>query len=159
MATAAEVKNIIDDALSKLDLAGSLQKLKEELNNTIETKMVLLKNELKETKEDLAALKVKYEELEKNVGVDVEYSRNRECHLKFELDTLEQYQRKNSVRIFNLKEEESENTTDLAVKIANSVEVPISAKDIDISHRVKGGVHKGDPDCIIVKFLRRQGLR
>ena len=34
--------------------------------------------------------------------------------------------------------------------------VNLKREAVDVSHRVKGGVNKGDPDAIIVKMCRRE---
>ena len=53
---------------------------------------------------------------------------------------LEQYTRRNSVRISGIPEELSENTDGIVLKLAEKLDVPITSADIDRCHRV------GKPD-------------
>lgn len=69
-------------------------------------------------------------------------------------DALEQYQRRNSLRIFGVKEEKVESTNQIAIDIVKKIGVSISSSDIDRSHRVgrpKPGAK--NPRPIIVKFV------
>ena len=152
-----EVQRIVQDALKQQSdtLTNNFTKLLEE-------KIEPLLTELKETKEKLVllegkhdSLQLSYEELVEKLNVDHEFTRDRESFLRFQLDTLEQYQRKNSVRLYNIPQEAEESTTNIAVKVATAINVPITEGDIDISHRVKGGTSKDQPDAIIVKFMKR----
>ena len=158
MASAQEVQRIVQDALKQQSdtLTNNFTKLLEE-------KIEPLLTELKETKEKLVllegkhdSLQLSYEELVEKLNVDHEFTRDRESFLRFQLDTLEQYQRKNSVRLYNIPQEAEESTTNIAVKVATAINVPITERDIDISHRVKGGTSKDQPDAIIVKFMKRE---
>ena len=78
--------------------------------------------------------------------------------LTVDSDTLEQYTRRNSVRIFGIKQVKDENTSEVACQVFNSLGIQCERKDIDISHRVKAKetsqVNK--PDAIIVKLVRRE---
>lgn len=67
------------------------------------------------------------------------------------IQDLEQYSRRNSVRIFGVPEEEGENTNKLVSDLCNNIGVQVVDSDIDRSHRV--GKRVGNkPRAIIVKF-------
>ena len=66
-------------------------------------------------------------------------------------DDLEQYQRRQSIRIFDVKEEENENTEYLVMDVANKIGVQLVLQKIDKSHRV--GSKGKKPRAIIAKFV------
>ena len=76
---------------------------------------------------------------------------NQVSDIKAELDDLEQYGRRNNLRINGIPETESENTTELVKTLANDkLGVTLDDRDFDRSHRVgKSGTH---PRSILVKF-------
>lgn len=67
-------------------------------------------------------------------------------------DDLEQYQRRQSLRIFGVEETEGENTDCIARDIAVKIGVELSDTDIDRSHRV-GRKSENKHRPIIVKFV------
>lgn len=72
--------------------------------------------------------------------------------LESKIDNLEQYQRRQCVRIFGIVEEENEDTNKIAIDVAQKIGVELNVSDIDRSHRV--GRRDGDkPRPIIVKFV------
>ena len=64
-------------------------------------------------------------------------------------DRLEQYTRKNSLEIHGVPESAYESPEEVAMKIAEALEVPVQPNDIEIVHKLKT---KGNKP-IIVKFL------
>lgn len=66
-------------------------------------------------------------------------------------EQLEQYTRRNSLRVFGVPESIGESTDELILQVAQSVNVHIDPKEIDRSHRV-GQAFPGKPRPIIVKF-------
>ncbi|KAK7462021.1 hypothetical protein BaRGS_00038550 [Batillaria attramentaria] len=84
-----------------------------------------LGKEIAELKQEIRALK--QEVLEKDEEIRKMSDR---------IDELEQYGRRNSVRIYPIPESAIENTDEIAIKVANSVGVKIEPRDIDRSHRV-----------------------
>ncbi|KAE8751880.1 hypothetical protein FOCC_FOCC001357 [Frankliniella occidentalis] len=67
------------------------------------------------------------------------------------LDELEQYGRRNNLRIFGVQEKEDENTDDIVIDLAQKMGVEIDGSFIDRSHRVG---KRGSPNRpIIVKFI------
>ena len=61
---------------------------------------------------------------------------------RFEMDRLEQYSRRDSVRVCGRAEMDNENTSDMVVRVAKDMGVDISPNDISVSHRV-GGPRRG----------------
>ena len=108
-----------------------------------------LKDQVKGFKEQLeGAMEVKQQQ--------VDYLNERMKSLNFKSDQLEQYSRVNSVRVFNIKHQRDEDTSELALKCFKDIGVELNREAIDVSHRVKGGTNRGDPDSIIVKLTRRE---
>lgn len=76
-----------------------------------------MKNEIKMLKTENAALRTENENLKQNI------------------DDLEQYSRRNAIRITGINENENENTDDLVKDLAKKLDVDIHDTDIDRSHR------------------------
>ena len=53
-------------------------------------------------------------------------------------DALEQYTRKQSLEIYGIPESTYTSTEDAVLKVAQVLDVPITADDIDISHKLNG---------------------
>ena len=69
-------------------------------------------------------------------------------------DDLEQYQRRNSLRISGIPEQDDENCMEIALKMANDtlkLDPPLEVRDIDRTHR-SGQRKQGKPKQILVKF-------
>ena len=80
--------------------------------------------------------------------------------LQDDYDALEQYGRRNGLRISGILERDNEDTTTAIVNLANEVlkvEPPLQRDDISISHRLKKPrrAKPEEPAPIIVRFLRR----
>ena len=84
---------------------------------------------------------------------EVNNLRNEVQLLKFELDRLNQYSRRDSVRISGIPESEDENTNDIVKQLAADIGVTLTPNDISVSHRLPG--RQGTAKPIIVKFVRR----
>ena len=68
------------------------------------------------------------------------------------VDELEQYDRRNSLRLsLNTKEEDAENTDEIVMNVAKKLGVDIECNDISRSHRV--GRSGSKPRPILVKFV------
>lgn len=72
--------------------------------------------------------------------------------LKDKQDELEQYQRRQSIRIFGIPEETGEDSDVIAIRVARDLGVDLDLRDIDRSHRV-GRRQDAKPRPIIVKFV------
>ena len=88
-----------------------------------------LKDEIQHLRDENASLQSENESL-----------RERISKVESDNDSLEQYTRRNSVRISGIPEELSENTDGIVLKLAEKLDVPMTSADIDRSHRV------GKPD-------------
>ena len=67
-------------------------------------------------------------------------------------DNLEQYSRKNSLEFNGVPESAFTSTEEAVIKIANAVDVPVVAEDIEISHKLKTRGGK----AIIAKFINHK---
>jgi len=65
------------------------------------------------------------------------------------LDSLEQYTRKNSLEIYGAPKEAYSSTEEVVLTIANALDVDISLNDIEILHHLK---RRNSNTAIIVKF-------
>ena len=93
--------------------AAAFRHLKDEIQG-----IEIVKEELKAVKEELRAVKT-------NMQIN-----------RFEIDRLEQYSRRDSVRVCGIAETDNENTNDIVVRVAKDMGVVISPNDISVSHRV-----------------------
>lgn len=76
-----------------------------------------------------------------------------EKQLSSKQDDLEQYQRRQCLRIFGVPEDRGEDTDVIAIDVAKKIGVDLTIEDIDRSHRV-GKVSDGDKiRPVIVKFV------
>lgn len=84
--------------------------------------------------------------------------------LEEKLDELEQYQRRNNIRIYGLEERAGENTDQLVLKVAADIGADISLSDIDRSHRLGAprmstGNRKPRPIiCKLVSYAKRREI-
>ena len=77
---------------------------------------------------------------------------------RFELDKLEQYSCKESMRLYGVVEKDDEVTSKVVAKVCNDLGVQVREEDISVSHRLPyrrfvDGQPKSKP--IIAKFVRR----
>ena len=112
----------------------------------------VFKEEIKELRAENVRIQKAYDDL--LIRIDQTKSDN---------DALEQYSRRNSLRISGIPEEETEVTDEIVIGLASSLNVEINSFDIDRSHRVGKPVGKVQADRrpgskrhrdIIVKFAR-----
>lgn len=87
----------------------------------------------------------------KNLQAALEAKDKTIAELECKIDDIEQYQRRQCLRIFGIKEENDEDTDEIALKVAKDIGVDLSVTDIDRSHRV-GRKNEDRPRPIIVKF-------
>ena len=115
-----------------------------------------IENELEKVKGDVEVVKGKHEVLESKVVVmedKIKKNNNHGFDMKFLLDRHEQYSRKNSIRVQDVKEEDGENIEQLTIEtIKGEIGIEIEAKDIDIVHRV-GRRQNERLRAILVKFM------
>lgn len=152
------ITRCVDKAIAglKSDLTLELRAI---IAPIITAEVAPLKEELSNLKAEFEALKVAHKKPVNNVTPLMPTnpeSSHKLSELTFTCDTLEQYTRRNSIRIYNVPLVEGEDTTDITIAVCNAMDVPLIRRDIDVSHRVKGGTPKSAPDSIIVKFVRRE---
>lgn len=76
-----------------------------------------------------------------------------EVKLSEKQDDLEQYQRRQCLRIFGVMENSDEDTDTCAIHVARQIGVELTKADIDRSHRVGRAGASDKPRPIIVKFV------
>ena len=97
---------------------------------------------MKETAKETHVLKKEVNELKRVIQVQ-----------RFDLDRLEQYGRRETIRINGIPETEGGDTNDIVKQLAADIGVSITTADISVSHRMPG--RPGTAKTIIAKFVRR----
>ena len=107
------------------------------------------------TKEILAKIEANEEARKSNTRDSLTRVRQRVQLQEFALDKLEQYTRRENVRIHGVPEPRTAGgeTEDTVIKLAADIGVNINREDISVSHRLPG--RQGKPKPMIVKFVRR----
>lgn len=129
-----EVRVIIKDEFQAM-INGAVRNI----NDTIKTEIASLKEENSFLRAENNELKTKVASLEKRV-----------TGMEGVVDAQEQYSRRNCLRISGIVETVNEETDDIALAIAEDLNIPLSPADIDRSHRVSKQSRGGRK--IIVKF-------
>ena len=75
--------------------------------------------------------------------------------LTFRNDDLEQYTRRDNVKINGLTETDNEDTIQQVVQLAQKAGVDIDTNGISVAHRLPGNRHTNKPRTIIANFVRR----
>lgn len=112
--------------------------IKEELSSMIKEQVDA---QTKDLRQEVKALQLHNAQLKEDLST-----------IKSNQDELEQYSRRNCVRIGNVKEQEGESTDNIVLDICKTSGATINANDIDRSHRV-GKPKAGKTREIIVKFV------
>ena len=128
-------------------------------NGQLKEDMAELKSSLKSNERELKGLKAslisankKNGELEKELKATkkkLQAQIEDSDWLMASLDDLEQYSRKNTVEIHGISENVYTSTEDVVLKVAEALNVPVVAGDIEISHKLK---RRNGMTPIIVKF-------
>lgn len=132
-----DLQNIIRDTLSMPDV----------FDNLVKNIATILH---KKFEAEFSAMKEKVAVLEAKLAS----SETQRDAVMIKMDKLEQYSRRNNIRIFGVAETVGENTDDIVMQIcARNLQTQIDINDIDRSHRV-GRIKPNDtrPRPIIVKF-------
>ena len=75
---------------------------------------------------------------------------------RFDLDSLEQYSRRESVRIYGIPESKGKDTNRLVIDLAADMGITVKPEDISVSHRLPAGRGAANRlKLIIAKCLRR----
>lgn len=73
----------------------------------------------------------------------------------YQLDRMEQYTRRENIRIKGMNYTDNENTNEIVMKLASDIGVQLSNEDISTSHRLGVSRDNAKPSPIIVRFSRR----
>lgn len=133
------VKRCLQDALQDSSMLTRIANL---VTEAVATAVADFSAALKRSSEVIEGLKTALDDRDKKIE-----------RLEGRIDDLEQYQRRQCLRIFGCTEEEGENTDDIVLKVAEKVGANIEIGDIDRSHRVGRQQVTGRPRAIIVKFV------
>lgn len=143
------VKTIITNILSSEDFISLIQR---HVNSALEK----VARQVEVNTAEILDLNIKYDKMSKGIeDINKELDQLREFKHKSSRDTnsLEQYTRRNSLRIFGIPVTKDEDTNNIIIKLASDkLEIQLSPEDIDRSHRV--GKPDSDARAIIVKFAR-----
>lgn len=133
-------KAVVKECLLDVDF---MQKLTDKLSKLIMAKM---EDKLKQVSSKCDILAATVTKLEKE---------NEE--LRKDMDGLEQYSRRNNLRIFGIKEDSGENVQEKVLNvISNQLGLPITIMHIDRCHRVGKQQQGMKPRGIIIKFISYQ---
>ena len=127
-------------------------------NNQLVVEMATLRNPVKSQKRELDATKGALEKVKtqnREFQRELEDVREKAAEREMEIeelydlqDALEQYTRKQSLEIHGIPESAYTSTEDAVLKVAQALDVLVTADDIDISHKLNS---KGEKS-ILVKF-------
>ena len=111
-----------------------------------------METELNSLKTEVEGVKTSQENVKTKVDRKKKVERKVQ-DLNFEINRLEQYSRKSSIRIYGIREEEREKVTE---KVLNTVKeetgIELTADEIDITHRA-GQKRQDRSRGILVKFV------
>lgn len=153
----------------KSEMRSEFDKINERIKN-VNTKLVEqatevenLKSESSDLKEEIEKLKSENDRLKTKNEEIADLLTQREQRIlvnEKEINELEQYTRRNSLRIYGIsdndKNENSRTSANRAVSmIKDKLEVPITIADVDIAHRL-GQFRTDGNRPIIIKFISRE---
>lgn len=121
---AGELRSMMLPELMAL-LTGQIPQIKGMVTEAVQEGIRSLNEKVSSLKEENKRLTKVNEDLEKRV-----------TQIEHDNDALEQYSRRNSIRISGVPEVASEDTDDVIIQIAQELDVTINRSDIDRSHRV-----------------------
>lgn len=93
-------------------------------------------------------------QLKEENSTTAQYAQQQVLHMHYEKDRLEQYGRKDSVRISGVVENEGEKVEEVIKKIAEAAGMEMEIKDVSACHRL--GRRGERPRNIICRFVSRQ---
>ena len=95
-------------------VVGAIQPM---ILDCFKTMMVSVKEDIETMKNDVASK-------------EVERLKRENMKQKFELDKLEQYTRKDNIKVFRINEVDNEETNEIVVSVANDIGLTIRKEDI-----------------------------
>ncbi len=112
-----------------------------------------IESDFEKVKNDISQIHERQEKAEEEINAVRNEAFSKISDLTFLIDKQEQYSRKSSVRLYDVREEENENCQDLVIDVLKKeMDVDINPEDIDIVHRV-GKRKDGETRGILIKFL------
>ena len=140
--------------------------MKDELLKSVSHRIDILESKLFDKEQENDALKKKIEDLE-TTQTNAQTSINEKMNdletvnmqLKLENNSLEQYGRRNNIRVVGIPEQENESAEQTAQTVAETLNAKLpntnlKRYDIDIAHRL-GKKRDGKPRTVIMKFVSR----
>lgn len=127
--------------LESLHNASVLQVITNIIKDTVTSAVAELHKALESNTAAVRDLKIALEERDRTIST-----------MQNKIDDLEQYQRRQCLRIFGVEEKTNEDTDYVAIDVAQKIGVQLNVCDIDRSHRI-GRRDTGRPRPIIVKFI------
>ena len=150
----AEEKSVLEDVISGLltnpafldiinkQIIKSQGKLSKQVDRN-EANIVELFKKVNDSSKELDKYRTRIEQL-----------KNDKQKLTNSINNMEQYTRRNSIRVFGVKEEEGESTNEITKDLCRKhLGITLSDSDIDRSHRV-GPAKDDGKRAIIIKFAR-----
>ena len=136
--TMSDIQKMVTDSLQQGSVLHAITNLVKE---AVASAVADLQKALEANTNVMRDLKIAVEERDRTISV-----------MQAKIDDLEQYQRRQCLRIFGIEEKTSEDTDQIAMEVAQKIGVQLNVNDIDRSHRV-GRSDTGRPRPIIVKFV------
>lgn len=128
---AAELRSLMLPELKSL-LRDQIPEFKSMVVDAVKEATDNLNEQVRELQEENTRLTKENQDLDKRLS-----------QVERDNDSLEQYSRRNSIRIAGFPEVANEDTDDIVLKIAQELDTPISPSDIDRSHRIGKIVDQG----------------
>lgn len=146
--------SLIKDVISSLLTSGEFVSL---VKHHIDTSLAKVTSAVETNTAEIHDLNVKLDQISIQIDkMSCEMTKMCEANVKYQhqINNLEQYTRRNSIRILGVPSSPEEHTTNLVIDlIADKLDIELTDLDIDRTHRV--GKPTGDsPRAILVKFVR-----
>jgi len=162
LATKVDVKNINGklDKMSKtlVENSSTLVQLIEEMKEIRKSQQFLsdqceeMKKHLHSTDEEVKTLRIENQDLKDHVRkLEAESGQMQE-----DINNFEQYGRRDCLEFQGLSCEESENTDQLVIGVSKLLQVDLSAKDINVSHRLSPASESNRQPAIIARLCSRR---
>ncbi|KAB0790208.1 hypothetical protein PPYR_15454, partial [Photinus pyralis] len=87
------------------------------------------------------------------INAAVDSVKRENVFLREKVDALEQYSRRNNIRLFGIPEEKNENIQEVVIDAFNNVGIPVTSDSIDRLHRVGKSLDSSKTRPIIIKFI------
>lgn len=136
--TVSDIQKMVTESLQQGNVLQAITNL---IKETVASAVSQLQKALEENTNVMRDLRVAVEERDRTITA-----------MQTKIDDLEQYQRRQCLRIFGVEEKQNEDTDQIVMQVAQKIGVELNIHDIDRSHRV-GRSDTGRPRPIIVKFV------